>query len=169
MQASAPSSGNGIEWAPAATTSASVPGAVSHGEPDRGKSPTSPRSAFRPAVLGLAVGVPVSLIILWLAFRGSLVFRLLTGFPATDATNGFRAFSTAVVGDERIRLHQTWLDTYELEPYLLYQAIRYGWRVREAPVTKRYHRDLGYSKMLPGRDWWRILRPILFLRLGLRS
>ena len=78
------------------------------------------------------------------------------------------AFSADVVRDERIRLHQAWLDTYELEPYLLYQAIRHGWRVREAPVTKRYHRDLGYSKMLPGRDWWRILRPILFLRLAAR-
>jgi dolichol-phosphate mannosyltransferase len=99
----------------------------------------------------------------------SLLFRLLTGFPSTDATNGFRAFSTDLVRDQRIRLHQDWLDTYELEPYLLYQAIRYGWRVREAPVTKRYHRDLGYSKMLPGRDWWRLLRPILFLRLGVRS
>jgi dolichol-phosphate mannosyltransferase len=99
----------------------------------------------------------------------SVLFRLLTGFRSTDATNGFRAFSTDVVRDERIRLHQTWLDTYELEPYLLFQAIRYGWRVREAPVTKRYHRDLGYSKMLPGRDWWRLLRPIIFLRLGIRS
>jgi len=99
----------------------------------------------------------------------SVIFRLLTGFPATDATNGFRAFSTALVRDERIRLHQAWLDTYELEPYLLFQAIRHGWRVREAQVTKRYHRDLGYTKMLPGRDWWRILRPIIFLRLGLRS
>ena len=99
----------------------------------------------------------------------SVFFRLLTGFRSTDATNGFRAFATEVVRDERIRLHQSWLDTYELEPYLLYQAIRHGWRVREAQVTKRYHRDLGYSKMLPGRDWWRILRPIIFLRLGLRS
>ena len=99
----------------------------------------------------------------------SVLFRLLTGFRSTDATNGFRAFSTDVVRDERIRLHQTWLDTYELEPYLLFQAIRYGWRVREAPVTKSYHRELGYSKMLPGRDWWRLLRPIIFLRLGIRS
>jgi dolichol-phosphate mannosyltransferase len=99
----------------------------------------------------------------------SLLFRVLTGFRSTDATNGFRAVSTAVLRDERIRLHQEWLDTYELEPYLLYQAIRYDWRVHEAPVTKRYDRDLGYSKMLPGRDWWRLLRPIIFLRLGLRS
>lgn len=99
----------------------------------------------------------------------SLLFRLLTGFRSTDATNGFRAVSTTVIRDERIRLHQPWLDTYELEPYLLFQAIRYRWRVREAPVTKRYDRDLGYSKMLPGRDWWRLLRPLIFLRFGLRS
>jgi len=99
----------------------------------------------------------------------SLGFRLATGFRSTDATNGFRAFSTAVPRDPRIRLHQDWLDTYELEPYLLFQAIRCDWRVVEVPVTKRYHRDLGYTKMLPGRDWWRILRPIVFLRLGLRS
>jgi len=99
----------------------------------------------------------------------SLVFRIATGFRSTDATNGFRAFSTAVPRDPRIRLHQDWLDTYELEPYLFFQAIRCDWRVTEVPVTKRYHRDLGYTKMLPGRDWWRILRPIVFLRLGLRS
>jgi dolichol-phosphate mannosyltransferase len=99
----------------------------------------------------------------------SIVFRLLTGFRSTDATNGFRAFSTAIARDERIRLHQEWLDTYELEPYLLFQSIRYGWRVREAPVTKSYDRELGYSKMVPGRDWWRLLRPIIFLRFGLRS
>jgi dolichol-phosphate mannosyltransferase len=99
----------------------------------------------------------------------SILFRLLTGFRSTDATNGFRAFSTAIVRDERIRLHQPWLDTYELEPYLLFQSIRHGWRVREAPVTKSYDRDLGYSKMVPGLDWWRLLRPIIFLRLGVRS
>jgi dolichol-phosphate mannosyltransferase len=98
----------------------------------------------------------------------SLVFRLASGFPSTDATNGFRAFRTDLVRHERIRLHQDWLDTYELEPYLLFQAIRSGHRVVEVPVTKRYDRELGYSKMLPGRDWWRILRPVLFLRLGLR-
>jgi dolichol-phosphate mannosyltransferase len=98
----------------------------------------------------------------------SLVFRLATGFPSTDATNGFRAFRTDLVRDERINLRQDWLDTYELEPYLFYQSIRAGYRVQEAQVTKSYDRELGYSKMTPGRDWWRILRPILFLRLGLR-
>lgn len=98
----------------------------------------------------------------------SLVFRLATGFPSTDATNGFRAFRVEIVEHPAVNIDQDWLDTYELEPYLLYSAIRAGFRVREAPVTKRYDRDLGYTKMRIGRDWWRILRPILFLRLGLR-
>jgi dolichol-phosphate mannosyltransferase len=99
----------------------------------------------------------------------SAIFRVATGFRSTDATNGFRAFRTEIATDPRVDLHQDWLDTYELEPYLLYQAIRCGYRVREAPVTKRYHLDLGYTKMKAGRDWWRILRPIVFLRLGLRK
>ena len=99
----------------------------------------------------------------------SVVFRLATGFPSTDATNGFRAFRAEMALDPRIRLNQDWLDTYELEPYLLFQAIRCGYRVEEAQVTKRYDTELGYTKMRPGRDWWRILRPIVFLRLGLRS
>lgn len=98
----------------------------------------------------------------------SLLFRLVTGFPATDATNGFRAFRLALCDDPGIRLDQDWLDTYELEPYLLVQALRRGYRVVEVPVTKTYHRELGYTKMMPGRDWWRILRPLIFLRLGLR-
>jgi len=99
----------------------------------------------------------------------SAIFRLATGFKSTDATNGFRAFRSDIARDPRVKLEQDWLDTYELEPYLLYQAIRCGYRVVEAPVTKRYHLDLGYTKMRAGRDWWRILRPIIFLRLGLRS
>jgi dolichol-phosphate mannosyltransferase len=98
----------------------------------------------------------------------SFAFRLATGFASTDATNGFRAFRTEIVRDHRINLHQDWLDTYELEPYLFYKAIRCGYRVREAQVTKTYHRELGYTKMRPGRDWWRIARPIVFLKFGLR-
>jgi dolichol-phosphate mannosyltransferase len=99
----------------------------------------------------------------------SLIFRLATGFPCTDGTNGFRAFRLSVLDDPRIVLDQRWLDTYELEPYLFYRVARGGYRVCEAPVTKHYHKGvLSYSKMVPIRDWWRILRPLVYLRLGLR-
>jgi len=103
----------------------------------------------------------------WLTRLYPLLFRLASGHPCTDGTNGLRAFRLALLDDPGIRLGQDWLDRYELEPYLLYQAVRCGHRVREAPVTVRYHAR-GTSKMRLLRDGWRILRPILFLRLGLR-
>ena len=56
---------------------------------------------------------------------------------------------------------------YELEPYLLFQAIRGRYRIKEAPVTVRYH-GRGTTKMRLIQDGWRILRPLVFLRLGMR-
>lgn len=98
-----------------------------------------------------------------------LLFRLATRFrfPSTDATNGFRAFRLSIFDDPRIDLWQDWLDRYELEPYLLYQAVMTGKRVREVPITIVYH-GRGTTKMRAVRDWWRILRPLVFLTLGLR-
>lgn len=104
----------------------------------------------------------------WLTRLYPLLFRLASGYPSTDGTNGMRAFRLSLLDDPRIRLDQEWLDRYELEPYLLYQAVRTGRRVREVPVTVRYH-GRGTTKMHLLRDGWRILRPIVYLRLGIRS
>lgn len=98
----------------------------------------------------------------------AFIFRLLTGFPCTDATNGGRAFRTRIFQDRRINLWQDWLNTYELEPYLLYQAVRQGFKVTEAPMKVIYHQR-GTTKMRPIRDWWRILRPMIYLTLGIRK
>jgi len=88
----------------------------------------------------------------------------------TDSTNGFRAFRLSVCRDARINLTQSWLDAYELEPYLLFQTIRCGYRFCEVPVTKIYpSRKLGYTKMKPITGWWSILRPVVFLGLGIRK
>ena len=103
----------------------------------------------------------------WLTRLYPWLFRLASGYPSTDGTNGFRAFRLALLDDPRIRLDQAWLDRYELEPYLLYQAVRCGYRVREVPVTVRYHAR-GTTKMRRFRDGWRILRPLVYLRLGLK-
>jgi dolichol-phosphate mannosyltransferase len=104
----------------------------------------------------------------WLTQVYPWLFRLVSGYPSTDGTNGFRAFRLAILDDPRIRLDQPWLDRYELEPYLLYQVVRCRYRVCEAPVTVRYHAR-GTTKMRPIRDGWRLVRPLLFLRLGLRQ
>jgi len=98
----------------------------------------------------------------------SLLFSLVARRWTSDASNGFRAFRTSIV--ETMDLDQLWLDRYELEPYLYYQAIRQGYRVTEAPVTKRYPEDhaVGYTKMRPFRDWWHISRPLLYLGIGIK-
>jgi len=103
----------------------------------------------------------------WLTRLYPMLFRVASGYPSTDGTNGFRAFRLSLLDDARIRLDQPWLDRYELEPYLLFQAVRAGYRVREVPVTVRYH-SRGTTKMRLVRDGWRLLRPLVFLRLGLK-
>lgn len=102
----------------------------------------------------------------WLTQLYPLLFRLASGFPVTDGTNGMRAFRLSMLDDPRIQLQQEWLDRYELEPYLLFQAVACRYRIVEAPVTVRYHAR-GTTKMRI-QDGWRILRPLLYLRLGMR-
>ena len=98
-----------------------------------------------------------------------LLFSLAVGRRVTDSTNGFRAFRVSLADDPRLDLEQTWLNRYELEPYLFLKAIRLGYRVREVPVTKRYPaRGQRYTRMSPVIGWWSILRPILLVGFGWR-
>jgi len=99
----------------------------------------------------------------------SVFFKLLTGFPCTDGTNGFRAFKTDIFKNPIINLDQKWLNTYELEPYLFVKTLEAGYKVREVQVTKYYHKKVvGYSKMVPFKDWWNILKPLIYLKTGLK-
>jgi dolichol-phosphate mannosyltransferase len=103
-------------------------------------------------------------------FVHPLLFSLAARKRITDSTNGYRALRLSVLDDPRLALDQPWLDEYELEPYLLFKAIRLGYAVREAPVTKIYPpASVGYTKMKPITGWWSILRPIFLLGLGLRK
>ncbi|MFN2427479.1 MAG: glycosyltransferase family 2 protein [Candidatus Binatia bacterium] len=98
------------------------------------------------------------------------LFRLVAGQRITDTTNGFRALRLTMLDDPRLDLAQPWLDGYELEPYLLLRAIRLGYVVGEVPVTKVYPASRkGYTKMRPLVDWWRIVRPIVFVGVGLKQ
>jgi dolichol-phosphate mannosyltransferase len=98
-----------------------------------------------------------------------LLFSIASRKWVTESTNGFRAFRVNILRDPRIDWRQDWLDKYELEPYLLFKTIRLGYRHTEVPVTKIYPpKKLGYTKMKPFSGWWSILRPVVFLGLGLR-
>lgn len=99
------------------------------------------------------------------------VWSILTKYPCTDVTNGFRAYRTSIFEDKRINIMQSWLDSYELEYYIHYKMIKLGYKVKEVPVSKIYPEDRrnGYTKIHPLNDSWRILRPLFYLSLGLRK
>jgi dolichol-phosphate mannosyltransferase len=99
-----------------------------------------------------------------------LLFSLTAGKRVSESTNGFRAFRTTLLDDARINLDQSWLDEYELEPYLYWKTIRLGYQTAEVPVSKIYPpKALGYTKMKPFIGWWSMLRPIVLLGLRIRS
>ena len=99
-----------------------------------------------------------------------LLFSLAARRRVTESTNGFRAVHRRVLVDPRLDLAQHWLDEYELEPYLYLRAIRLGFRTAEVPVTKVYPpRRMGQTKMKPITGWWSILRPLIYVGLGLRQ
>ena len=100
------------------------------------------------------------------------LIRLVLGFPATEGTNGFRAYKISLFQDKRINLWQDWLDGVELEYYLQVQVLRFGYRVKEVPVSKTYSstkmKDYRhYTKAKP----WEILsnlKPIFYLTLRIK-
>jgi len=99
-----------------------------------------------------------------------LLFSLVARRWVTESTNGFRAVRTCVLADPRINLSQSWLRQYELEPYFYLRSIQLGYRTAEVPVTKMYPpKYLGQTKMKPIVGWWSILRPLVYVGLGLRK
>jgi dolichol-phosphate mannosyltransferase len=99
-----------------------------------------------------------------------LLFSLVARHWVTESTNGFRAVRTRVLADHRLDLSQSWLRQYELEPYLYLRSIQLGYRTVEVPVTKVYPpKEVGQTKMKPIADWWSILRPLVYVGLGLRK
>ena len=97
----------------------------------------------------------------------SVAYSLFVGRRVTDATNGYKLFRTSLATG--LNLDQEWLNRYELEPYLLWQAVRAA-KWTEVPVTKTYPavRAKGYTKMKFWRDWWGISRPMLLLGLRIK-
>ena len=100
----------------------------------------------------------------------SFLFRILFKTKITDATNGFRVMRRKVLENPKLNLWQDWLIQYELEPYLLIQTCRCGYKVDETPVTKIYHNDMKENtKMVPFKSWWSILRPLILISLKLKN
>jgi len=99
-----------------------------------------------------------------------ILFSAIARRWVTESTNGFRALRTSILRDPALDLSQDWLNEYELEPYLYLRTIRLGYPTAEVPVSKVYPpKRLGQTKMKPITGWWSILRPLVYLGLGLRK
>jgi dolichol-phosphate mannosyltransferase len=95
----------------------------------------------------------------------------LTNIRCTDVTNGFRAYKLKIFSDKRINIWQSWLDGYQLEYYIHYKTLTLGYKAKEVPVSKVYpykHKG-GYSNISPLRDWWKIVAPLVYLKLGVKD
>ncbi len=101
----------------------------------------------------------------------SLICTILLGRKFSDITCGFRCYRIDFLFQGHCDIDQDWLSRYELEYYIHFWACRLGLKIQEVSVTIRYdhlkrHR---LSKIRPVVDWWSMLRPLIFLRLGLRK
>ncbi len=63
---------------------------------------------------------------------------VVSGFPYTDTTNGFRAYSRKLLLDPRVSPFRDVFSGYELHYYLAIRAVRLGYSAIELPVTRSY-------------------------------
>lgn len=64
--------------------------------------------------------------------------RIASGFPWTDTTQGFRAYSRKLLESESVAIFRDVFQEYELLFHLSYIAPRLGFRCCEVPTTRRY-------------------------------
>lgn len=87
---------------------------------------------------GKAINTPLSRL-LGLKILHAPLISLASGRRHTDTTNGFRAYSARLLGDERIGTFRDVFQTYELHYHLAIEASRLPeFRVTETPVTRAY-------------------------------
>lgn len=95
------------------------------------------------------------------------LISLAAGTRYTDTTNGFRAYSRGFLADARVQPLRDIFLGYELHYYLAIRAARLGFRVVEAPVTRRYPESgTTPTKISPVKGNLRILRTLAAAVLG---
>ncbi len=99
-----------------------------------------------------------------------LLFSAFVGRLVGETTNGFRALRIGILKDPRIDWEQPWLDLYELEQYVHFKVCRLGYDRREVPVSKAYPpKGQPYTKVKAITGWWSMVRPVVYLGLGLKK
>lgn len=88
-----------------------------------------------------------------------------------DITCGFRCYHLDFLFSGGCNIDQAWLDRYEMEYYIHFWACKKNLRITEVPVTIQYsHLERKrHSKIRPFVDWWSMIKPLIYLRLGLKK
>lgn len=87
----------------------------------------------------------------------------------TESTNGYRAYRVSILKDKNINWKQNWIgNSYDLEPYMLIKSIKQGWRHQEVPVDKIYAFKKS-TKMSGIKDFWNMIKPVIYLWLGIKQ
>jgi glycosyltransferase involved in cell wall biosynthesis len=79
------------------------------------------------------------------------------GFPYTDTTNGFRAYSRKLLSDPRVDPFREIFSSYELHYYLAIRAARLRFKVKEIPVAREYPSSGPVPTKIRGLGGYRIV------------
>jgi len=94
------------------------------------------------------------------------MLRLFSGFPWTDTTQGFRAYSARLLLDGRVLPFRDCFMSYELLAYLSYRAPRLGFRCSEIGTVRRYPQGEVPTKISTVRGNIRVLVILVKACLG---
>lgn len=96
------------------------------------------------------------------------LIKFFSGFPYTDTTNGFRAYSAKLLTSPKLDIFREELNGYELHYYLAVNATKKGFNSIEIPVTRNYP-DSGTvpTKISPIRGNLTVLYKLFCTVLGL--
>ncbi|MGF6695314.1 dolichol-phosphate mannosyltransferase [Metapseudomonas resinovorans] len=94
------------------------------------------------------------------------LLRACSGFPWTDTTQGFRAYSRRMLLDARIAPFREVFVDYELLAYLSWQAPRLGYLCTEIPTSRRYPKGRAPTKISSFRGNLNLLSVLVRTCLG---
>jgi dolichol-phosphate mannosyltransferase len=94
------------------------------------------------------------------------LLSLFSGFPWTDTTQGFRAYSSKALQDPRVKPFRSIFTDYELLSYLSYRLPSIGLRCIETPATRVYPKGKIPTKISSFRGSIKLIRTLLLTCTG---
>ena len=97
----------------------------------------------------------------------ALIYSIMVFKYLKDPSNGMRIFRLSIFEKLNLDLEKSSLNSYEFEPYFLFKAIKSKKIiVHEIGITVSYADSKEeFSKMKPFIDWWKLVKPPIFLGL----